>query len=850
MKITGCHIVNFGCLSDRSYSFRDGLNVLYAENGSGKSSLAVFFKAMLYGFPASTKQSLTENERRRYTPWNGGRYGGTLSFEANGKEYLIERFFGAKEREDTFKLYNLQTQKESSDFDTNVGIALFGVDADGFERSLYVSQRAPLLPPKNNTIRAKLGNLLEASDDLGDFEGAYKLLDTARRSYLTTGNRGRIGEIEKEISSVREEIADAETAETKAQTLAERIDTLKKEKTVAYDTVRAARENRAEAERRRLLEEKGASYRRLTEVVENEKRTLLPLNIFFEKYVPTERELAEAELCLQRTEAHEAQYRLSTLSEIDKARLDDLTERYGATPKDGDAKKMRELCVGLRTASDEVLRTEPKEDEEWDALSRHFKGQEPSDADIDVLHKATAAYDEAEADLLAEEALHPKKETLLPLILFSSLSFLSLLLSIIGFVVKLPMLGVAGLVLLFVFSALLFFRYRSVRNQKSGKKAALDVAHAALSSLLSPYAYTEKNPSVCAKLLFKDIYRFRLLRKEKAERSEQHEAARKTQKALAEAIDDLCNAYRLSGTPEEAAAQIDSDTISYTHLLRIKEENEARRKALRAYIDEGNKATDAFLSRFDFPDMPSRREALATVRRNLLLSRDSLARYEEAGRKLKDFLKEADFDPTAPLPPYLGEIEDFVREEKRLTDLLLSLENEITAGSAEAKRLNDIVAEIPVLKGKEEALLKEKAENEHTYSLLDMTREILLEAKESLSTRYLAGIEKHFSEYLSLLSTKDEKYLFDTDLSVFTEREGARRPVEVLSRGEQDMISFCARMSLIESIFKEEVPFLLLDDPFVNLDDKNYERAFDLLKTLSSRFQIFYTVCSQSRLTE
>ena len=53
MKLLNCHIVNFGCLSNRSYTFEDGLNVLYAENGSGKSTLAVFLKVMLYGF-AST----------------------------------------------------------------------------------------------------------------------------------------------------------------------------------------------------------------------------------------------------------------------------------------------------------------------------------------------------------------------------------------------------------------------------------------------------------------------------------------------------------------------------------------------------------------------------------------------------------------------------------------------------------------------------------------------------------------------------------------------------------------------------------------------------------------------------
>ena len=850
MKILNCHIVNFGCLSERSYSFREGLNVLYAENGSGKSTLAVFLKAMLYGFASSTKHSLTENERKRYTPWNGGKYGGSLCFEANGKEYRIERFFGAKERDDSFKLYNLQTQKESSDFDTNVGIALFGVDADGFERSLYVSQRAPLLPPKNNTIRAKLGSLLENSDDLGDFEGAYKLLDTARRSYLTTGNRGRIGEKEKEIAEKTAELGDAEAAKDRAEELFREIDLLKKEKSVALDTVKVAREHRAAAEQRRLLEEKGASYRRLTEIVENEKRTLLPLNVFFEKYVPTERELAEAELCLQRTESHETQYKLCALAQADSERLADYLDRYGEEPRDADAKKMRELYSAYHSASDAVQRSAPKEDAEFSSLSSHFEGKEPTDADIEALHKATAAYDDAEANLLTEEELHPKKTALLPLTLFASLALFSLILTIIGFALRILAVGILGAVGVASFSTLLFFGYRAYIKRRAGVKEALGAAHTTLSALLEPYGYTEKNPSVCAKLLFKDLYRFRLLREKREESGKAHRAALSEQNALKCAMEDLARRYRLFGDAEEVVSKIESDTLSYAHLLRLQEEHEDRRRALGEYIGEGNAAVDSFLSHFEGMSELSRREALKTVRTNLLLSKESLSRYEEAGRKLKDFLKEADFDPAAPLPPYLGEIEDFVREEKRLTDLLLSLETQITSKDAEAQHLKARAEKSFILSAEIEALSKEKAEDEHTYALLDMAKETLLEAKESLSTRYLAGIEHHFAEYLSLLSTKDEKYFFDTELSVYTERYGERRPAEVLSRGEQDMIAFCARMALIDAIFTEEKPFLLFDDPFVNLDDENYERAFSLLKTLSSRFQIFYTVCSKSRLTE
>ena len=175
MKLLSCQIVNFGCLSDLSFSFDEGLNLLYAPNGQGKSTFTVFLKAMLYGLPANTKRDITENERRRYAPWGGGTFGGSLCFEADGVPYRIERFFGAKEKDDRFALYNLATGMPSTRFSSDVGGDLLGIDADGFERSLYVSQRAPFLPPDNNSIRARLGSLLDASDDLGSFEQADRL---------------------------------------------------------------------------------------------------------------------------------------------------------------------------------------------------------------------------------------------------------------------------------------------------------------------------------------------------------------------------------------------------------------------------------------------------------------------------------------------------------------------------------------------------------------------------------------------------------------------------------------------------------------------------------------------------
>ena len=97
MRLLRLHVENFGVLQNYDLTLTDGLNVLYEKNGWGKSTLAVFVKAMFYGLPASAKRSLDENERKKYTPWQGGAFGGSLEFVCQKGRFRVERFFGDKE---------------------------------------------------------------------------------------------------------------------------------------------------------------------------------------------------------------------------------------------------------------------------------------------------------------------------------------------------------------------------------------------------------------------------------------------------------------------------------------------------------------------------------------------------------------------------------------------------------------------------------------------------------------------------------------------------------------------------------------------------------------------------------
>ena len=189
MKLIKCYIENFGKLHNFQYEFQDGLNIIKQQNGFGKTTFATFIKSMFYGLDVGTNVKIEKSDRKRYYPWQGGNYGGNIEFEVNGRKYKIERFFGKKQQEDTFKLYNLETNLESSDYSENIGEEIFKINKSGFERSVYIPQ-GQVQMEMEDSISAKLGNVLENDNDINTSEDALKALNEAKKFYIKDKGKG------------------------------------------------------------------------------------------------------------------------------------------------------------------------------------------------------------------------------------------------------------------------------------------------------------------------------------------------------------------------------------------------------------------------------------------------------------------------------------------------------------------------------------------------------------------------------------------------------------------------------------------------------------------------------------
>ncbi len=216
MRIRKIHIENFGKLHHFDMELKDGLNVVCAENGWGKSTLAAFIKAMLYGLDYTTKRSLKENERKRYFPWQGGAFGGSLEFEMGEKCYRAERFFGARDKDDSFALYDLETGLLSDRYSERLGEEIFRLDRAAYERSCFFAQQ-DFAVTVNDSLNAGLTHVEEDAGDMQNYERAMRSLGDRMKYFQKTGGRGQIGKLHEQRGRVKEELADCRQKEAAVQ---------------------------------------------------------------------------------------------------------------------------------------------------------------------------------------------------------------------------------------------------------------------------------------------------------------------------------------------------------------------------------------------------------------------------------------------------------------------------------------------------------------------------------------------------------------------------------------------------------------------------------------------------------
>ena len=198
MELIRCHADNFGVLSDKSFDFSEGLNVFCLKNGKGKSTLCAFIKCMLYGLSDNRSRDPLDNERKHYAPWQGGRFGGSLTLRYGGGTYRIHRSFGARPSEDLLEVFDEKSGARTDALGACPGETMLGMDAEGFASCAIFSERGFERSLENESLLALLGR--EENEQNSSLATALDRLENERKLYEKRGGRGLLSETEAEIS--------------------------------------------------------------------------------------------------------------------------------------------------------------------------------------------------------------------------------------------------------------------------------------------------------------------------------------------------------------------------------------------------------------------------------------------------------------------------------------------------------------------------------------------------------------------------------------------------------------------------------------------------------------------------
>ncbi len=161
MIINRLILKNFGKFQGKEIHLKEGINILFGENESGKSTIHVFLQSMLFGMKRGRGKASKTDAYSRYMPWeNENWYEGSMMFTCGERKFRLERGFGKFAKEPTLicETDGEMLSVEHGDLDMLLG----GVTENVYENTVSIGQAKS---------RTEEGLLKEIRDYLSEFQG-------------------------------------------------------------------------------------------------------------------------------------------------------------------------------------------------------------------------------------------------------------------------------------------------------------------------------------------------------------------------------------------------------------------------------------------------------------------------------------------------------------------------------------------------------------------------------------------------------------------------------------------------------------------------------------------------------
>ena len=895
MKILSCHIENFGKLHDCTLDFTDGLNTFCAENGWGKSTFAAFVRAMFYGLEGDRKKSIEENERKRYKPWQGGVFGGQLVFETEGKTYQISRIFGSKDADDEFELRDAKTNLISKDYSNKIGEELFKINRESFIRTIFMGQN-DFATNATDDINAKIGNLTDNSNDLSNFDKAHARLTELINRMTPRRSTGSLSKRKEEIAGLERVVKDGSSI---TDSISRYQDMLEQEEKL-YESLREDMNRTGELQTKvsklQTIVARKEEWKRLQENVSGKEVLVNEVKMVFPGEVPDAEALkGMQEDCSRMDRAAERMYSFE-LSGDEKAEFDDLKLVFvGGVPTDDEIEHNISKAGRLRKVSQQFSEEKMSEEEaerleELDAYYAEDNGNVHTYMgkwSTRMAKKAALPSSRmALASLQATEESAQKSKPKWWIVLL----VLGVILLICGAVMLLNgepaepaelqietqvqtqgvaqttdmnygwILGATGIVL-FILSLL----WRG-KSRKAGQWEPSPQLRAMMQSMEAEENYIEEVDREVEAYLethgreYEEYSVQAVLQELAAETLEYANLTKKAKRAAENTAGE-----EIAALQEELSAflrkfHIVANEFTFLDELYTLKNKAERFRALKEKYENFSKAEGIylplrkgicdFLKQYGYVMEGETRTQLQSISENVDVYRVACSNLAETRRQLKEFEAQTDVTilETAEAEQNLPPLEEINERILLLTEDMEKVHSTILGYNKTLDGLQEQYEEWDENRLRLEQLRQTQSEETEKYNYIMQARIKLELAKETLTAKYAEPIMSRFCRYFALI-TKDvaDKFHMDANTNVTVDELGKQREIETLSAGYKDLISICLRVALVDVMYSGEVPTIIMDDPFVNLDDAKLEAGQAFLEEISNKYQVIYFTCTNAR---
>ncbi len=179
---------------------------------------------------------------------------------------------------------------------------------------------------------------------------------------------------------------------------------------------------------------------------------------------------------------------------------------------------------------------------------------------------------------------------------------------------------------------------------------------------------------------------------------------------------------------------------------------------------------------------------------------------------------------------------------------VVALRNQVSALQKEIEQIESEVELLPEKTNQIQELNDKLIIFNDKLETVNLATEYILKADKNLNDKFVAPIKNKFENYLKIAGVSfGNTFSMDRKYNVSYENHGELHSIKHLSSGEYTLSALALRLAFIDIMYTDDNPFIILDDPFVNLDETHLTSVIQILKKLSEEKQIIYFTCHSSR---